>query len=462
MKIAVIVPVCNGEKFLPEFLACLIRQTMKEFEVFFVDDCSTDQTETLLREVCSRQAGFHYLRNEIRCGAAVSRNRGIESSQSEYVICLDADDRIADDLLEQLEKAADSAQADMVMLERGDFVRAEAIDRKHVFLQDDAALYEYERAPGVCGKRVFAVREQPEDFLVRCQNGTCDRMIKRELLDRYRIRFQDLPSSNDVLYILFYTFAAETIVHTQTPDFLYYRRIHSQPGRISNDRDPMCAYEALRAVKDALGQYHMWKDCCVHFWMFALDSLEKQLFVCHSEERCRQVYTYLQKEGLRALGVPDDAMFGRLPEPYRREFFLLQTLPYGEKCFRNSMFFHALCEANLQRIGALFDYARKQNLWIGYWGVGRMTQGLVSAAERLGENIDYLIDNDRQKQGKRCSGIEIVSYDSVKENAGLIVISNKQYYREIFAQIKDGNPDMQVLSIQEYLYCDGEPEQYIR
>lgn len=55
MKIAVIVPVYNGEKFLPDFLACLARQTGKNFEVFFVDDCSTDRTGMLLRK---RQRGM--------------------------------------------------------------------------------------------------------------------------------------------------------------------------------------------------------------------------------------------------------------------------------------------------------------------------------------------------------------------------------------------------------------------
>lgn len=460
VKIAVIVPVYNGEKFLPEFLACLLRQTMQEFEAYFVDDCSTDQTGVLLREAAEKHAGFHYLRNEIRCGAALSRNKGIESGRSKYVLCLDADDRIADDLLEQLVRAADSARADMVMLERGDFVRSDAISRSHDFLKDDAGLYQ--KGQGASGQRVFRAVEQPEDFLTRCQNGTCDRMVRRALLDKYRLRFQDLPSSNDVFYILFYTFAAESIVHTETSDFLYYRRRHSEPGRISNDRDPMCAYEALRAVKEALVQYHLWEECCVHFWIFALDSLEKQLFVCRREDRQREVYLYLQEVGLRVLGVPDEALFDRLPASYRKQFALFLTRPYEEKCFKDSMTFHALCESSREKIVDLFDYAEKNCFRLGYWGVGRMTEGFVAAAAHLGKKIDYFVDNDKEKLGKRVFDIEVVTYDSIKDLTGLIVISNKQYYAEIYEQIKAGNEDMQVLSIQEYLYGNGSLEEFIR
>lgn len=460
MKTAVIVPVYNGEKFLPDFLACLERQTERNFEVFFVDDCSVDRTGILLREAAARHKSFHYMRNETRRGAAFSRNRGIESSRSEYVLCLDADDCVADDLLEQLERAAESSGADMVMLERGDFMEAAAIDRNHAFFRDEAILYENPR--GESGQRIFQITDQPADFLLRCQNGTCDRMVKRALLDRYGIRFQDQPSSNDVFYTLFATFAAKTIVHTETSDFLYYRRVHAQPGRISNDRDPMCAYEALRAVKDALARNHMWEKCCVYFWIFALDSLEKQLFVCRRDERRKEALRYLQEAGFRALGVPDDPQFGRLQEPYRKQLARFMAMSYAEDCFKDSMSFHALCESRQERIAAVFAYAENNGLWVGYWGVGRMTEGFLSIAEDLGKNIAFLIDNDEKKQGKKLFGTEIVSYGRIKEQAGLIIISNRQYYHDILEQVKTGNAQMQVLSIQEYLYCGGDVRAYIR
>lgn len=452
-KIAVIVPVYNGGKFLPELLDCLMRQTMKDFAVYFVDDCSTDDTAALLQNAVRKNAAFHYMRNDKRCGAAISRNRGITAGRSEYVICLDADDLVADDFLEQLTETADLNHADMVMLEREDFTALNNIRRKKNFLKDDQELF---------NKNVFNIREQPADFLIRCQNATYDRMVARGLLDRFQIQFQDLPCSNDVFFILFSTFAAEKIVHTQTSDILYYRRLHSEPDRISNSRDPMCAFEALHAVKKALIQYHMWEDCCVHFWIFALDSLEKQLFVCKGEERQRQVYQYLQEKGLRKLGVFDDILYEKLPECYRKQFERFYQLTYEEKCFRDSMTFHALCESNLQKISDIFIYVKKEGLQIGYWGSGRLTEGFMSAAASIGEKVDYLIDNSKEKQGKKMFGLEIVSYDIVSGQIGFIIISNKQYYHEIFRQIKEVRKDVPVLCIQEYLYSKCSLEECIR
>lgn len=460
MKIAVIVPVYNAEKFLPDFLSCLEKQTRKDFEFFFIDDCSVDNSASILQDAVNHNELFHYLKNAMHSGAAISRNIGIENSQSDYVLCLDADDLVSDDLIEQLINAADTYYADMVMLERGDITRDGSVIRRNIFLNDDMELYidgnkTYEQ-------RIFQVKDQPKDFLIRCLNGTCDRLIKRELLEKYHIRFQNLPSSNDVFYTLFSTFAANRIVHTITSDFLYYRRIHSEIGRISNNRDPMCAFQALRAVREKLIRYQLWKRYCEYFWIFALDSLEKQLFVCKYEEKQRQVYQYLQQEGLRILGIPHDPLYDKFLQLYKEQYTRFLTQPYEEKCFLNSMSFQALCESNKEKIRMIFDYAEQKGLQTAYWGAGRMTAGFLLTVENIGKKIDYLIDNSEKKQGKIIFDMEIMSYDMVSEKVGLIVISNKQYYFEILKQIKEINNDIKVLSIQEYLYSNSELEGCLR
>lgn len=459
-KIAVIVPVYNGEKFLPELIDCFLKQTINDFDVYFVDDCSTDNTGVLLQDAVSKNAFFHYIRNEHKCGAARSRNKGIEYSKSEYVLCLDADDLFAGDLLEELDKAAEFYCADMIMLERGDFIRRDNIRRENSFLNDDIELY---RSFDVSyGLHTFMVKEQPEDFLIRCLNGTCDRMIKRKLLNRYQIQFQNLPSSNDVFYTLFATFAAECIVHTQTADYLYYRRIHSEPGRISNNRDPMYAFEALYAVKEALLRYHMWEDCRIHFWIFALDSLEKQLFVCKNADRQREVYQYLQDEGLKRLGISEDLSYNALPVWYKKQFERFLTTPFEEKCFNDSMTFHALCESRQEKINDIFVLAAEENLKVGYWGIGRMTEGFLSVAGAMDKKVSYLIDNNKDKHGKKMFGMEVVSFDTVVESVGLIIVSNKQYFHEIYNQIKRVNESIKVICIQECLYCSKSIEECIR
>ena len=170
----------------------------------------------------------------------------------------------------------------------------------------------------------------------------------------------------------------------------------------------------------------------------------------------------MQTEGLQLLGIPDDVNFLRLPECCRKQFERLCTVPYEEKCFFDSMSFHAVCEYRQQKIADIFTYAEHAGLTIGFWGAGRMTAGFVTTAEQLGKKIDYLIDNNKEKQGKVLFGTEVVPFHAVSDKAGLVIISNKEYYYEIFRQIKEMNQNIGVLCLQEYLYCGSGLEVCIR
>lgn len=443
MRISVVIPMYNCEKFIGELFECLYAQTMSDFEVIFVDDCSTDTTSVLLKEVVKQNPNFFYYRNEKRQGAAISRNIGIRNSTAPYVLCLDADDRFENDLLEQVTNAAYDNDADMVMLERNDFYGFDAhtIRRKRYMFEDEKIFF---------FPKTFILEHQPIDFLLRCENGTCDRLVRRTLLDEYQIRFQNLKNSNDVFYILFATFCAKKIVHTATFDNLYHRRVHAEQGRISNQRDPMCAYLALKEVHDKLVEYGKWEQYCVHFWMFALDSLEKQLLVCKDMYRQKEVYEYIQREGLLQLGIEVDEYYERLPEAVRRQYHKFCEMAYGEKCYEKSMMLEALCELYAERIALYCN--RMKGKKVAFWGAGKFAPVFISAYRKQGGQIDLIIDNDTNKQGGECAGCPIVSFEDVSGQVDAIIISNRRYYSEIGEQIAEKSRNIDIYSMQEILF----------
>lgn len=443
MKVSVIIPVYNCEKFIPELLECLHNQTMQDYEAIFVDDCSTDETPAMLEEAVSRDKKFYYYKNEKRQGAANSRNKGIEISHAPYILCLDADDRFEYDLLEQVTEAAYANDADMVMLERSDFngFDTSTIKRDRYLFKDEKQLF---------ALKVFSLEDQPIDFLLRCENGTCDRMIRKELLDKYQIRFQSLNNSNDVFYIVFSTFCANRIVHTDTRDNLYHRRVHSEPGRISNWRDPMCAFQALLEIHNHLVKYNMWGKYCIYFWVFALDSLEKQLFVCKDVNRQREVYCYLQKEGLELLGIENNERYTLLPRPLREQYAKFKEWSFEEKCFQKSMMLEALCKLYFYKLKNLADIYKEKNF--AFWGVGRLTEIFIDEYKKQGGKINYIIDNDIKKQGTEIKNIPIVAYEEVWDKVNVILVSNRRYYSAIEKQIRSKSEIIEILSLKESIY----------
>src|ERR687898_2245292 len=93
--VTVVIPCYNQAHFLGEAIESVLSQSYEHFEIIVVDDGSTDETS----EVASRYEGVRLIRQENR-GLAGARNRGLEEAKGEYVVFLDADDRLLPGALE--------------------------------------------------------------------------------------------------------------------------------------------------------------------------------------------------------------------------------------------------------------------------------------------------------------------------------------------------------------------------
>jgi glycosyltransferase involved in cell wall biosynthesis len=91
MLVSVIIPAFNAERFIGETIASALSQTYPSLEIIVVDDGSSDQTATLVRQIQSRDSRL-FLHQQDNCGSADARNSGIAHSTGELIAFLDADD----------------------------------------------------------------------------------------------------------------------------------------------------------------------------------------------------------------------------------------------------------------------------------------------------------------------------------------------------------------------------------
>jgi glycosyltransferase involved in cell wall biosynthesis len=89
-KIAVIMPVYNGEKYIKESIQSILNQTFGDFLLVVVDDCSTDGTQEIVKSFNDNR--IIYIKNDENVGSVKSRNIALKAADSEYVAILDADD----------------------------------------------------------------------------------------------------------------------------------------------------------------------------------------------------------------------------------------------------------------------------------------------------------------------------------------------------------------------------------
>ncbi len=100
-KVNVIIPTYNREKLLPRAIESVRRQTYKNWELLIVDDRSSDNTETIVKNYAFIDNRIRYLKNERKKGPAGARNFGILNSTGEYIAFLDSDDEWTEVHLEE-------------------------------------------------------------------------------------------------------------------------------------------------------------------------------------------------------------------------------------------------------------------------------------------------------------------------------------------------------------------------
>ena len=93
MKLSVLVPVFNLSAYVAECLISVLeQQTDFEFEVIAVDDCSTDDSFTILKNIAQQYPALVLLRNETNQGLAKTQKRLLQAAKGDYIAYLDGDD----------------------------------------------------------------------------------------------------------------------------------------------------------------------------------------------------------------------------------------------------------------------------------------------------------------------------------------------------------------------------------
>lgn len=138
MKVSVLVPIYNVEKFLPECLDSLINQTLKEIEVICINDGSKDDSLEILKEYASKDKRIKII-DKKNTGYGDSMNQGLKKAIGEYVGIVESDDFIDKDAFEKLYKIAKDKNVDVVKSNYyeyfGDIKRDKAVS--NIFVVDE-------------------------------------------------------------------------------------------------------------------------------------------------------------------------------------------------------------------------------------------------------------------------------------------------------------------------------------
>lgn len=120
IKVSVILPIYNVEKYLDDCLKSLLNQTLDEFEVIAINDGSKDNSYEILKGYKDKFKNITII-NQENSGLSKSRNVGVLNASGEYVIFLDSDDMLEPKCLELLYNLAKENDLDLVTFDSLNF-----------------------------------------------------------------------------------------------------------------------------------------------------------------------------------------------------------------------------------------------------------------------------------------------------------------------------------------------------
>lgn len=206
IKVSIIVPVYNAEKYIKRCIKSLIEQTYKNIEIILINDGSKDDSLSILRDFQSRDDRI-ILINQCNRGPSSARNIGIEKSIGDYIAFIDADDSIELNYMEKMVKYAYRLNTDMVACDYKEIrVEGEIPSNIFTFINDGEAYN--------CDLKCIGE--------VLCGRGglVWGKLLKSSIIKEEKITFDEsIGMCEDLLFTL--EFIKNTKVVSKINDYLY-------------------------------------------------------------------------------------------------------------------------------------------------------------------------------------------------------------------------------------------------
>ena len=229
-KISIIIPIYNKERFILRILRSIQNQSFKDIEIIFCDDFSNDNSTKLIEKFQKEDERIILMKHDINKGTLINRNDGANIVKGEYLLFIDGDDLLVNNILERTYLIAKSKDIDIIQYQHyiGDFY--------NTFYCSDI-------------KRTDKIIYQPElSSLMYYENGTLHqsefnvwgKLIKRDIyletlkkIDKYFLN-QNMILHEDglILFMLFKT--AKSYLFIKDYGLLYFSNEYSTMRNLRN------------------------------------------------------------------------------------------------------------------------------------------------------------------------------------------------------------------------------------
>ncbi|MBU3101554.1 MULTISPECIES: glycosyltransferase family 2 protein [Clostridium] len=206
MKISVIVPVYNSEKYIKKCIESIINQSYRDIEIVFINDGSTDGSLNIIQKYKKLDNRIKVI-NQSNSGVSAARNNGIKNSIGDYITFVDSDDYIDSKMID---KCAESLKNTDLLISGFTYEFKDKNEDK---------TYE---SSFICNSKEFVQNYFMESFEKLLLYGPYNKLYKRTIINKYDIKFdEDYSICEDAMFVFDYLLKCEKISGI-TENFYYY------------------------------------------------------------------------------------------------------------------------------------------------------------------------------------------------------------------------------------------------
>lgn len=293
IKVSVILPVYNVEKYLRQCLDSIMNQTLEDIEIICVDDGSTDSSAEIIKEYAEKDSRVTALYQE-NGGAGAARNNGLRHARGKYLSFLDSDDFFACNMLEEAYNCAEQYNADFVVFNSNQYFEDSDCYKDANWVVRYAELPPYQP---------FNRRAITSNIFKVFVGWAWDKLFSREFVLKNNLLFQEQRTSNDMLFVFSAVAVADRIAYINTHEALAHQRRDSRDS-LSKTKEKSwdCFYKALIALRDRLKAEGIYEEVerdyinyALHFALWNLNSLSHPTY--------EKLYKKLNEEWWKELGI---------------------------------------------------------------------------------------------------------------------------------------------------------------
>ena len=290
VKISVVMPIYNAYDYLRPAIDSVLNQTLTDIELICVDDGSTDNSLSILKEYQQQDDRVRIL-SENNAGPSLARNKGLSRARGKYVIFLDADDFFDYNLLETLYNLAEEQSLDIAIC-KFDIYNSRKAKFEDNIRSDHGEIFE--------GGAVVSKNDYP-DVILSCTTGyVWNKLFKKEFLLEKELTFDtELRIFEDTYFVVTALSLADRV--GKCFDRLIHHRVYSDQPRNKllrkYYRNIPIVYAKIKEFLRAHGKYAplsqsflnlsasrcfklynvLWRDAQAEFWDLLHDGYAEDL-----------------------------------------------------------------------------------------------------------------------------------------------------------------------------------------